>query len=90
MGKLKTGTGREAGPYIALSDVSEKGSVGEKWRKKTRHKPRNCGNYPLTFFARCDTMIIHTVILCLFLDFTSNMVILAQITAAVKQEVMKI
>ena len=29
-------------------------------------------------------MIIHTVILCLFLDFTSNMVILTQGGATVK------
>ena len=35
-------------------------------------------------------MKVHTVILCLFLDFTSNMVILPQETAAVKYKLMKI
>ena len=34
-------------------------------------------------------MNIHTVILCLFMDFTSNMVILAQDRAAVKWELVK-
>ena len=34
-------------------------------------------------------MIIHTVILCLFLDFTSNKVILSQDAAAVKQQYVK-
>lgn len=34
-------------------------------------------------------MIIHTVILCLFLDFTSNTGILAQEGTAVKRELSK-
>ena len=56
----------------------------QKGYKKTRPKPRNCGKYSLTKNIQYDTMIFHTVILCLFLDFTSNMVILAQEGAAVK------
>ena len=55
-----------------------------KMHKKTRHMPRKCTEYSLTKTAQYDTMTIHTVILCLFLDFTSNMVILSQIWAAVK------
>ena len=38
--------------------------------------PRDSTNYSLTKSAQYDKMIIHTFILCLFLDFTSNMVIL--------------
>ena len=52
--------------------------------KKTRRPPRNCGNFSLTKFVQDAIMNVHTVVLCLFLDFTSNMVILAQEGAAVK------
>ena len=57
---------------------------GAENAKKPGPKPWNCGNYSLTKTAQYGTMIIHTVILCLFLDFTSNMVILSQEWTAVK------
>jgi hypothetical protein len=50
----------------------------QKIYKKTRHMPREQSNYSLTKTAQHDTMIIHTVILCLSLDIPSNMVILPQ------------
>ena len=62
-------------------------AVGEKWRKKTRHKPRNCGNYSLTKNARDAIMTVHTVILCLSAVCPSYMVILAQEWAAVKEQI---
>ena len=46
--------------------------------------PRDEPNYSLTKTAQHDTMIIHTVILCLSLDIPSNMVILPQDGDAVK------
>ena len=52
--------------------------------KKTRHMPRDQSNYSLTKTAQHDTMIIHTVILCLSLDIPSNMVILPQYVDDVK------
>ena len=52
--------------------------------KKPELQLRKCENYSLTKNAQYDTMIIHTVILCLFMDFTSNMVILSQEGTAVK------
>ena len=52
--------------------------------KKTRHMPRKKSICLLTKKAQYDTITIHTVLLCLFLDFTSNMVILPQHGAAVK------
>ena len=56
----------------------------EMGKKKPGRVSWNCGNYSLTRFAGCDTMIIHTVILCPILDSHSDMVILPQDGAAVK------
>ena len=47
-----------------------------KMHKKTRHMPRKCTKYALTKNTQYDTIAIHTVILCLFPDSSSNMVIL--------------
>ena len=58
--------------------------IAEKAQKNRGIRPRNCENYSLTKNTQYDTMIIHTVILCLFLDFISNMVILSQEWATVK------
>ena len=58
-----------------------------KRHKKSRDKTLENGNYSLTKSEQHDTMIIHTVILCLFLDFTSNMVILPQDRDDVKHQV---
>ena len=55
--------------------------------KKPGSKPWESGKYALTKSEQHDTMTIHTVILCLFLDFTSNMVILPQDRDDVKHQV---
>ena len=57
--------------------------------KKTRHMPRNCGNYSLTFVTKSGRIVIHTVILCLPTAWDPNMVILSQMAAAVKRENVK-
>ena len=59
----------------------------QKDAKKPGQKPRNCGNYSLTKYAQHDTMIIHTVILCLSMGTPPNMDILPQERAVVKKEV---
>ena len=55
--------------------------------KNPKENLRNCGNYSLTKIAQYDTLIIHTVILCLLMDFTSNEVILPQGGDNVKRQV---
>ena len=60
--------------------------AGCKRRKKPGSKPWKCGNYSLTKSAQYDTLIIHTVILCLPMDFTSNEVILPQDRDNVKHQ----
>ena len=55
-----------------------------KKEKKRGNQPRNFRKYSLTNQNNWCKMKVHTVILCLFLDFTSNMVILPQEGAAVK------
>ena len=58
-----------------------------EYEKNQGQKPWKCGIYSLTKSERHDTMIIHTVILCLFMDFTSNMDILPQDRGCVKYQV---
>ena len=70
--------------------VNYDGEGSRKKHKKTRHMPRKCANYSLTKTVWHDTMIIHTVILCLLMDFTSDKAILPQYEAAVKHELVKI
>ena len=61
----------------------------QKGAKKRGKKPRNCGIFSLTKGTGYDTMNIHTVILCLLMDFTSNTGILAQDGARVKWKVIQ-
>ena len=58
--------------------------IVQKDTKKRGQKPRDCRKFSLTKGDSWCKMKVHTVILCLFLDFTSNMVILTQEGAAVK------
>ena len=55
-----------------------------KSAKKRGLKPRNCEKYSLTNADLWCRMKVHTVIVCPFMDSTSNMVILPQERAAVK------
>jgi hypothetical protein len=50
----------------------------QKIYKKTRHMPRDYRNYSLTKTAQHDTMIIHTVIVCLSAGIPADKVILPQ------------
>ena len=56
----------------------------QKNAKKEGLSAWNCGKYSLTNWEFWCKMKVHTVILCLFSDFTSNMVILPQEGTAVK------
>lgn len=59
----------------------------QKGAKKPERKLRICGNYSLTKSAQYDTMVIHTVIVCLSMGIPPNVVILPQEQDAVKYQV---
>ena len=64
---------------VILCNLFKNAKIPEK-------NPRNCGIYSLTKTALHGIIVVHTVILCLFLESTLDMVILPQFQAAVKWE----
>ena len=80
-----------------IKEYKTNGNNGSEWprflcmvqkrRKKIRVRTLEMQKYSLTKSEQHDTMIIHTVILCLFMDFASNMVILPQDGDNVKHQV---
>ena len=58
-----------------------------KKQKNPRKNPRKIANHPLTIGNRCDTMDLHSVILCPFVPILIYENIIPQNMAAVKRQV---